>query len=95
MLLVRIILVHSSNLIQIYDRFLNVIQSFNQLKKALKDWEMTYAVTSDINGKVAFSQLWTKNQTVNQGDLLFTIIPEQNSSYIAKLKTPAQNSRHP
>ncbi|WP_458627595.1 HlyD family secretion protein [Winogradskyella sp. PC D3.3] len=70
----------------------NVIQSFNQLKRALKDWEMTYTITSDIDGKVAFSKLWTNNQTVNQGDLLFTIIPKQNSSYIAKLKTPAQNS---
>ncbi|MCD2260449.1 HlyD family secretion protein [Psychroserpens luteolus] len=70
----------------------NVIQSFNQLKRALIDWEMTYTITSDINGKVAFSELWTKHQTVNQGELLFTIIPEQNSSYIAKLKTPAQNS---
>jgi multidrug resistance efflux pump len=40
----------------------NVIQSFNQLKKSIKDW-----------------------------DLVFTIIPTKNSSYIAKLKTPAQN----
>ncbi|WP_298903694.1 HlyD family efflux transporter periplasmic adaptor subunit [uncultured Psychroserpens sp.] len=70
----------------------NVIQSFNQLKRALKTWEMTYTVTSDINGKVAFSKLWVKNQTINQGELLFTVIPEENSSYIAKLKTPAQNS---
>ncbi|MDH7914578.1 HlyD family efflux transporter periplasmic adaptor subunit [Winogradskyella sp. SYSU M77433] len=70
----------------------NVIQSFNQLKRAIRDWEMKYALISNINGKVAFSKLWTKNQSVNQGDLLFTIIPAQNSSYIAKLKTPAQNS---
>nr|WP_321236348.1 HlyD family efflux transporter periplasmic adaptor subunit [uncultured Psychroserpens sp.] len=70
----------------------NVIQSFNQLKRALKEWEMTYAITSDIKGTVTFSKDWTKNQTVNQGELLFTIIPKQNSSYIAKLKTPAQNS---
>ncbi|MDG5492531.1 HlyD family secretion protein [Psychroserpens sp. SPM9] len=69
-----------------------VIQSFNQLKRALKDWEMTYLITSDIDGQVAYAKLWTKNQTVNQGDLVFTIIPEQNSSYIAKLRTPAQNS---
>jgi multidrug resistance efflux pump len=70
----------------------NVIQSFNQLKRALRDWEMRYAITSDIDGTVAFAKIWTENQTVNQGDLLFTIIPEQNSSYIAKLKTPARNS---
>ena len=70
----------------------NVIQAFNQLKRALKDWEMKYTITSDINGKIAFSKLWVKNETIKQGDLIFTIIPQQNSAYIAKLKTPAQNS---
>ncbi|WP_252723696.1 HlyD family secretion protein [Winogradskyella psychrotolerans] len=34
----------------------------------------------------------TRIQTVNQGDLVFTIIPNENTAYIAKLKTPAQNS---
>jgi len=70
----------------------NTIQSFNQLKRALKNWEMRYAITSDINGKVAFSESWIKNQNVNQGELIFTIIPVENSSFIAKLNTPTQNS---
>lgn len=70
----------------------NVIQSFNQLKKAIKDWEYQYVLQSNINGKVAFLNYWNTNQTVNQGDLVFTIIPSESSSFIAKLKTPAQNS---
>lgn len=70
----------------------NVIQSFNQLKKAIKDWEFQYVLSSNINGKVSFLNYWNINQTVNQGDLVFTIIPNENAAYIAKLKTPAQNS---
>ncbi|WP_282031309.1 HlyD family secretion protein [Winogradskyella eximia] len=70
----------------------NVIQSFNQLKKAIKDWEYQYVLKSNINGNVSFLNYWDSNQTVNQGDLVFTIIPSANASYIAKLKTPAQNS---
>ncbi|WP_458627507.1 HlyD family secretion protein [Winogradskyella sp. PC D3.3] len=70
----------------------NVIQSFNQLKKAVKDWEFQYVLSSNINGKVSFLNYWNINQTVNQGDLVFTIIPIENTAYIAKLKTPAQNS---
>ncbi|MGJ8665182.1 MAG: HlyD family secretion protein [Patiriisocius sp.] len=70
----------------------NVIQSYNQLKKSIKDWEMRYLLQSNINGKVTFLNFWTENQNVNQGDLVFTIIPTKNSSFIAKLKTPAQNS---
>ena len=69
-----------------------VIQSFNQLKKVIRDWENRYVLTSGIDGTVSFLNIWSKNQTVNQGDLVFTIIPEENSSYVAKLKTPAQNS---
>lgn len=70
----------------------NVIQSFNQLKKNIKDWESTYVLKSEINGSVSFLSFWSSNQTVNNGDLVFTIIPSQNSSFIAKLKTPARNS---
>lgn len=69
----------------------NVIQSFNQLKKAIKDWENLYVLKSNINGNVSFLNYWNTNQTVNQGDLVFTIIPNEDNSYIAKLKTPAQN----
>lgn len=70
----------------------NVIQSFNQLNKAIKDWENLYVLSSNINGNVSFLNYWNINQTVTQGDLVFTIIPKENSSFIAKLKTPALNS---
>jgi multidrug efflux pump subunit AcrA (membrane-fusion protein) len=72
--------------------FKNVIQSYNQLKKSIKDWEMRYLLQSRINGKVVFLNFWTVNQNVNQGDLVFTIIPSENADFIAKLKTPVQNS---
>ncbi|WP_028873118.1 HlyD family secretion protein [Psychroserpens burtonensis] len=70
----------------------SVIQSFNQLKKSIKDWENLYVLKSNIKGNVSFLNYYNTNQTVNQGDLVFTIIPSENSTFIAKLKTPAQNS---
>ncbi|MEQ5791344.1 HlyD family efflux transporter periplasmic adaptor subunit [Muricauda sp. NFXS6] len=70
----------------------NVIQSFNQLKKATKEWEYNYVLQSEIQGKVSFLKYWNVNQTVSQGDLVFTVVPNENTSYFAKLKTPAQNS---
>lgn len=70
----------------------NLVQSFNQLKIAIETWEMQYVLSSDINGRVAFMNYWSENQTVTQGDLVFTIIPSRNSAYIAKLQVPAQNS---
>lgn len=70
----------------------SVIQSFNQLKKAIKDWEYRYILKSNINGTLSFLNVWSDNQSVNQGDLVFTVIPSENSSFVAKLKTPSQNS---
>jgi len=69
-----------------------VIQSFNQLKKSIGEWELRYVLKSEINGTVSFLNYWNENQTVNQGDLVFTIVPTENSSFIAKLKSPSQNS---
>jgi len=70
----------------------NTIQSLNQLKKAISDWENRYVLKSEIEGKVSFHNFWSTNQTVNQGDLVFTIIPDTQTNYIAKLKAEAQNS---
>ena len=70
----------------------NVIQALNQLKRSVKNWELRYVLKSNIKGKVSFLNVWNKNQNVNQGDLVFTVIPTENTQFIARLKTPQQNS---
>lgn len=70
----------------------NVIQSFYQLKKVIRDWELNYVLRSSIIGKVTFLQIWTENQTVNAGDNVFTIIPKNENGYIGKVKAPVLNS---
>ncbi len=72
--------------------FKKVLQSFDQLKKSIKDWELQYVLKSNIEGRVSFLNFWTKNQTVTQGDLVFIVIPSEDSSYLAKIKAPSQNS---
>ncbi len=69
-----------------------VIQSFYQLKKSVKDWELRYALKSSIAGKVSYMSFWNENQTVNIGDLVFTIIPSTSLGYIGKIKAPIQNA---
>jgi multidrug resistance efflux pump len=70
----------------------NVLQAYNQLKKSVKEWELKYVLKSNIDGKVSFLNYWNNNQTVNSGDLVFTILPKTNSPYVAKLQTPSTNS---
>lgn len=68
------------------------IQSFFQLKKVIKDWELAYVLKSSVAGKVTFLQIWTKNQTITVGDNVFSVIPKLEKGYIGKLKAAALNS---
>lgn len=70
----------------------NVIQSFYQLKKAIKDWDLQYVFRSSVNGKVSFMQIWSVNQVINSGENIFAIIPSNENGYIGKVKAVAQNS---
>ena len=69
-----------------------VIQSFNQLKKAIKDWEIRYVLQPTINGKVSLLDVYNETQSVRGGDLVFTIIPDKFGGYIGKIKAPVHNS---
>ena len=68
------------------------VQSFYQLKKEIKDWEKQYVLKSSINGKLSLMSFWNKNQTVKLNDLIFTIIPLNNESFIGKVIAPVTNS---
>lgn len=73
--------------------FLNAVtQSYMNLKKSIADWELNYVLISNLTGHVSFLNYWDKNQKVDQGSLVFTIIPISNKNYIAKLRAPSLNS---
>lgn len=70
----------------------NAMLSFNQLKKAITEWELAYVLRSSISGQVSFMQIWTENQTINAGENTFVIIPETQSDFLGKIKAPLLNS---
>ncbi len=70
----------------------SVMQSFYQLKKTIKDWELNYVFRSSVKGTVSFFQIWSKNQTINAGENMFAIISSTKKDYIGKVKAVAQNS---
>lgn len=70
----------------------SVMQSFYQLKKAIKDWELNYVFRSSVKGTVSFLQIWSENQTINTGENMFAIIPSTEKGYIGKVKAVAHNS---
>jgi|26BtaG_2_1085354.scaffolds.fasta_scaffold00089_30 multidrug efflux pump subunit AcrA (membrane-fusion protein) len=68
------------------------LQSLQNLKRTIKDWEMKFVLQSDISGTVSFLDYWAEYQTVNKNHLIFTVTSDKNSEFIAKLKTPVRNS---
>jgi multidrug resistance efflux pump len=70
----------------------SVYQSFYQLKKAIRDWELSYVLKSSIDGTVSFMQIWVENQTINSGENVFAILPNEKGTFVGKVKAPAQNA---
>jgi len=42
----------------------NVVQAYNNLQKSIRAWELQYALTSDIDGKVILMKYWKTNQNI-------------------------------
>jgi len=65
-------------------------EAINNLKSEILKWEKTYIVKSPIDGKVTFTKVWSKNQNVQAGEIVATIIPQHESRIIGKVKIPSQ-----
>lgn len=70
----------------------NLSQSFNTLKKAIKEWEHKYVLYSSIEGIVGFHEFWGENQYIGSGEVMFSILPTDIESLVGKLVLPSQNA---
>lgn len=70
----------------------NLSQTFNALKKAVKEWEHNYVLSSSIEGVVGFQEFWGKNQFINSGEVVLSILPTDTDKLVGKLVLPSQNA---
>lgn len=63
----------------------------HSLKNAIKKWENKYLLESTINGQIFFTEEWNPNEKIEINDLLFSIVPKNNSEYICEIKVPMIN----
>ncbi len=63
-----------------------------QLQNAINSWELTYCLTSPIDGKVTFTTYWNENQFITSGDNVFTIVPDEKEQLLGKAKLPMERS---
>lgn len=64
----------------------------SQLLTEIQAWELNYVLTSPIDGQITFTNYWVKNQNITAGEVVFTIIPDNNEKIIGKARMPVTRS---
>lgn len=76
---------------QLNESITNVRTSYELLSTELYRWEQKYIIKSPISGKANMMKYWAENQFVNDGDLMFTVVPA-SQNLLGKALIPVQNS---
>ncbi|MBC8147459.1 MAG: HlyD family efflux transporter periplasmic adaptor subunit [Bacteroidetes bacterium] len=69
-----------------------ITEAFQNLKSKINSWKQNYLIVTPIEGKVAFTKIWSKNQNVVAGEIVATIIPKKYSNIIGKVEIPVEGA---
>jgi HlyD family secretion protein len=61
-------------------------ETYENLLAQIDIWEKQYVLKTPFDGMVTYTQYWTENQNVGQGDKVMAIVPQKESQMIGKLK---------
>jgi HlyD family secretion protein len=70
----------------------SLIMAFDQLSTQIKIWEQTYLLIAPMNGICSFTKYWQKNQNINSGEILITIVPTERAKIIGKIMLQPQGA---
>ncbi len=76
---------------QIHEKELMLAESREQLRSAIAGWKQSFLVTAPIAGRVSFPVSRTLHESLNAGDEMLAIVPEQPEKTIARAQVPASN----
>jgi len=63
-------------------------EKYDNLVNQLISWEQTYVLKTPIAGQVTFTNFWSVNQFVSTGNVVFTVVPENEQEIIGKATVP-------
>ena len=63
-----------------------------ELVASIENWQQVYLLISSQAGTVSFNTFWKRNQYVNTGDKVFTIVSHKPGELIGKIKVAATGS---
>lgn len=69
-----------------------IIESYNILKSRLDYWFKNFVLETPIDGKVTFTNYWSKNQQVKTDEVVFTVVPFHESKIIGRVNLPLRGA---
>jgi multidrug resistance efflux pump len=70
----------------------NLQETYEALKNSIATWKQRYLLVSPIAGRVSFFNFWAKNQHVNIGDEVLSVVPITKHKITGRMRMPIQNS---
>ncbi len=71
---------------------LSLHTSIDNLQNQINAWTKMYVLSTPISGKVTFVKFWSKNQNVQSGNEVFSVVPTAESKIVGKIKLPIKGS---
>lgn len=71
---------------------LALLAAMEALAAQTKAWERDYLMISPVNGRVSFMGIWSSNQNVQSGDVIFTVVPDGGTIPTGKAMLPVQGA---
>lgn len=63
-------------------------ERYDNLRNQLISWEQAFILKTSIEGQVTFTNVWSANQYVTTGDVVFTVVPDQEQNIIGRAQVP-------
>ncbi|MBZ9632219.1 HlyD family secretion protein [Salegentibacter sp. LM13S] len=62
------------------------------LLNEISEWEDKNIIKSPVAGRLSYNQVWGEHQNVEEGEIVFTIVPYMRKDLLGKCIVPVQNS---
>jgi multidrug efflux pump subunit AcrA (membrane-fusion protein) len=63
-------------------------ERYDNLTNQLKTWEQSYILKTPIAGQVTFTNIWSANQNITEGIVVFTVVPIKDQEIIGRATIP-------
>jgi multidrug resistance efflux pump len=63
-------------------------EKYDNLSNQLKTWEQLFVLKTPISGQVTFTNIWSANQFVTEGNVVFTVVPVKDQEIIGRATIP-------